>query len=91
MRRAPKQGFDEDLKKAIYEYHEWHHDRHVEIIRFVCDNTGFPLILTRVVDEDGVRMSCLLEHTHFSRGWDVMEREHCERQDEFEMVQAWME
>ena len=95
----PKQMFDDALAKAVIEYHEWHHDKKIEIKAFICDSQGTPNILTRVVDEGGKKMSCLLDFDyHFSENekgemvqvWDVNEVTSCETKDEYQMVQNLM-
>ena len=31
----PKQMFDDALAKSVIEYHEWHHDKKIEIKAFI--------------------------------------------------------
>ena len=95
----PKQRFDDALAKSVIEYHEWHHDKKVEIVSFVCDSTGTPNILTRVTDEHGKKISCLLDFDYrFAENdsgemiqvWDVNEVTSSDREDEYQMVQNMM-
>lgn len=98
MKRKPKQGFNDALAKAVIDYHEWHRDKNIELKDFVCDDTGDSVILTRVVDEHGNKKSCLLSFGYrikMTTGeavqvWDISEFAWCDRENEFYMVQDYM-
>lgn len=91
MRIQLKQPVNPDICKAVTEYHVWHKDRDVEIMRFVCDSEGNSMLWTRVTDEGNNKMSCLLEvdHKYDADGdwvWDVIERDHRKREKENELI-----
>lgn len=99
MNKQPKQGFDVGIIRAVKAYHEFHHDTQVELVRFVCNPVGEPMILTRVVGEDKKKMSCLLEFNwryvdvnehEMEQQWEVIERESIERKDEYYMLCHYM-
>lgn len=99
MNRKPKQSFDADLKQAVIEYHEWHHDRDIDVKAFICDPTGlYPVIHTRVTDEQGNKKSILLQFDyHYDHStdvqkivWDISELFSCDRKDELEMLEGYM-
>ena len=99
MNKQPKQGFAAEIYAAVKEYHEYHGDKQIQPVRFVCDPYGAPMILTRVVGADKQKMSCLLEfHSHckYENGnpvgveYDVIERDSIKRKDEYYMLCRFM-
>lgn len=87
--KYPKQEFDTSLKKAVLDYHEWHGDKNVKLIGFFCDPLGHPLLLTRATDENGKKVSVLLEFYYsFSASgeWDIKEYDGRPREDEYYML-----
>ena len=90
--KLPKQMFEPSLEKAVKDYHEWHGDRNVKLMCFICDAIGESLLLTRVTDEQGNKLSCLLEFYYMNDddGWDIREYNHSERDDEPMLIQCYM-
>ena len=81
-----QQAFDYSLRKAVEAYHEYHGDKNVHLIRFVCDPCGDSLLLTRVTDADGHKMSVLLECNNWSGVWNINEDRSCSREEEYCML-----
>ena len=92
------QGYDPALVKAVTFYHEYHRDSHVDLRGWFCDPTGHPVLLTRVIDERGMKESVLLMADYFHdedkarwQCWDIGELQSCATKDEHEMVQHFMD
>lgn len=90
--KQPKQTFEPTLAKAVKEYHEWHGDKNIKLIDFICNPLGDSLILTRVTDEQGNKISCLLEFYYMNddNGWDIREYNHSERDNEYMLMQDYI-
>ena len=88
----PTQAFDVELIKAVREYHDWHGDKNVKLVAFVCDPIGEPLLLTRVTDEHGKEASCLLEFywDGLEEKFDVKEYTGGNRDNEYCMCAMYM-
>lgn len=93
-RRQSGQVFDPMLVKAIKEYHLLQRDKHVELVRFVCDPTGDPLLLVRFLDEQNKPWSSFMDFWATSREnaieYDVLETQPFDRNKETEFVNAYM-
>ena len=91
--RKLKQQINKDIVKAVTEYHEWHGDKNICVIRFVCNSIGEPLIWTRVMDEHGRHVTCLLDFDfHHEDGnliWDIIEVYHSSREDEDNLISGY--
>ena len=88
-----KQFFNTDMVKAVQEYHLSQRDRHVRVVRWVCDPEGYSSLLVRFVDEQGEKVSSLMNcdaPCGPDDKWVVNEVCHTEREKEREMVQAEM-
>ena len=79
---------DDQLKKAVREYYEYHGESKAVPVRFVENKHsanfreehtgrkigGYDLLLVRFTDEAGDKMSALMEYTDWKDGhWDVTE------------------
>ena len=97
---------DDQLKKAVKEYYEYQGDTKAKPIRFIENKHskeiregvngkgfgGYLMLLVRFVDEDGNKMSSLMDYTHWKDGhWDVTEQEYCFLCEEEIMVRVFEE
>ena len=93
-KRQSGQVFDPMLVKAVKEYHLPQRDKHVELVRFVCDPTGDPVLLVRFLDEQNKPWSSLMNFWPTSRRncivYDVWETQPFDRNKETEFVNAYM-
>lgn len=83
-----KQVFCPNLENAVREYHEYNRDSSVKLIKFVCNPRGDPLLLVRMIDEAGNKMSCL-DHYFWDAlylRWDISNINYCGRREESAMV-----
>lgn len=48
-----------EIEQEIIEYHHYHHDKNVRLIKFVCDRKGKAAVLVRLVNADGQKQSVL--------------------------------
>lgn len=93
-KRQSGQVFDPMLVKAVKEYHLPQRDKHIELVRFVCDPTGDPLLLVRFLDEQNKPWSSFMNFWVTSREnaieYDVLETQPFDRNKETEFVNAYM-
>ena len=80
-------SIDDQLKNAVKEYYDWHHNRNGRPIKFVVNNIHgqYHMLLVRFIDENGIKMSGLMDFQHWKDGhWDVTETyafpRECEKQ-----------
>ena len=48
-----------ETKERIKEYHRYHGDIRIKIVKVIKDSEGYDAVLVRVQNADGVRYSCL--------------------------------
>ena len=87
-----KQGFDQELEKAVIEYHECHRDKGTKLIKFVCNPMGEPLLLIRCYDEAGNKMS-VLDSFYWDAvygRWDFSDLYWAKRENERALVAGYM-
>ena len=85
-------SIDDQLKKAVKEYYDWHHNKNSRPVKFVVNNMHGPytMLLVRFNDERGTKMSGLMYFTHWKDGhWDVTEAYAVERESEEELVDGF--
>lgn len=83
------QKIDYKLRKAVLDYHDYHGDKDVEIVGFVCDPVGESMIHTRVTDENGKPVSCLLQF-YYNGDWNISEYDGLHRECEHCLLQDYM-
>ena len=67
---------NEELKKAVREYYEWHGDSTARPVKFVVNKMPgkFKELLVRFTDAHKVKMSSLMDYQTWADGhWDVIE------------------
>lgn len=72
-----------ELREKVQEYHEYHGDTHIKIIRVVRDEVGAPALLVRLRDADGAKMSVI----DCDMGDYISEITGGPREDEAEMLE----
>lgn len=85
-------SIDDQLKKAVKEYYDWHHNKNGRPVKFVVNNMHgqYHMLLVRFNDEDGTKMSGLMDFQHWADGhWDVTEVYAVGREDEEELVDGF--
>ena len=82
-----KNSFAPGLVKAVKEYYWWNGDRCAHAVRFVKDAHGNEVLLVRLTDAQGVRLSGLMTAWPWADGhWDVHEFQTADREDEAELI-----
>ena len=85
---------DDQLKKAVAEYYEWHGETKAKPVRFVVNKMPgqYKMLLVRFTDEQGDKMSALMTYEHWKDGhWDVTEFYVSERECEECLVKNFEE
>jgi hypothetical protein len=70
----------QELRQQIRDYHEYHGDEHVRIVRKVFDDDGWPAVLVRIGDD----VSCIDTIDDY-----IVELCSCRREDEAKMVRSF--
>ena len=47
------------VKERIENYHKYHDDTKIEIVRVIQDSDGYDAVLVRIIDSRGNRYSCI--------------------------------
>ena len=47
------------IKQKIKDYHQYHGDKSVKIVRVIQDSEGYDAVLVRVVSSNGEKYSCI--------------------------------
>ena len=85
-------SIDDQLKKAVKEYYDWHHNKDGRPVKFVLNNMHgeYHMLLVRFVDENKYKMSALMDFQHLADGhWDVTEVYAVYREQEKELVDSF--
>lgn len=84
----------EKLKKTIKEYYEYSGEDGAYTVKSVpakLSSCGYEMILVRVTDTEGRKLSTLIDFTEWADGhYEVTEMYHVDRENEKELVKAFM-
>lgn len=87
-----KQSFAPGLVRAVAEYFIPHRDKKIKLVRFVTDLEGDTMLLVRMTDAQGVKLSTLMSYCRDYGSedpeYDVREEFTVPREDEQKML-AW--
>lgn len=90
---APEELSNEELRQAIREYYDYEGARRIHLCNVVTNTkSGLKRLLVHFMDVDDVKHSALMTYEHWANGdWELTEVDSCYREEEAEMVKAFVE